>query len=54
VKTLTPFVEVLMAAYFAMAMVFAARAGHYVSMPFLALFFMGFAYVGVLSLHQTR
>jgi cellulose synthase/poly-beta-1,6-N-acetylglucosamine synthase-like glycosyltransferase len=54
VKTLTPFVEVLMAAYFAMAMVLAARAGHYVSMPFLLLFFMGFAYVGVLSLHQTR
>ncbi len=54
VKTLVPFIEVVMAAYFAVAMVFALRAGHYVSMPFLALFFMGFAYVGVLSLHQTR
>jgi cellulose synthase/poly-beta-1,6-N-acetylglucosamine synthase-like glycosyltransferase len=53
-KTLIPFVEVLFAAYFAMAMVIAMIAGHYVSMPFLFLFFMGFAYVGVLSLHQSR
>jgi cellulose synthase/poly-beta-1,6-N-acetylglucosamine synthase-like glycosyltransferase len=53
-KTLVPFVEVTMAAYFAVATVIAVRAGHYVSMPFLILFFMGFAYVGVLSLHQTR
>ena len=34
-------------------LVFAAVGGHYVSLPFLALFFVGFGYVGVLSLHQS-
>ena len=29
-------------------------AGHYVSLPFLLLFTLGFGYVGVLSLHQSR
>jgi cellulose synthase/poly-beta-1,6-N-acetylglucosamine synthase-like glycosyltransferase len=53
-KTLIPFVEVLFAAYFAVASVLAVFAGHYVSVPFLGLFCMGFAYVGVLSLHQSR
>ena len=53
-KTLIPAAEVLCAAYFAVAIVLAARAGHYLSMPFLLLFFLGFAYVGVLSLFQTR
>jgi cellulose synthase/poly-beta-1,6-N-acetylglucosamine synthase-like glycosyltransferase len=53
-KTLVPFVEVLFAAYFAMATVMAVIAGHFVSIPFLILFFLGFAYVGVLSLHQSR
>ncbi len=53
-KTLIPFVEVLFAVYFAAATVLAVIAGHYVSIPFLALFFLGFAYVGVLSLHQSR
>jgi len=53
-KTLIPFAEAFMAAYFAVALVVAYVAGHYVSLPFLLLFFMGFAYVGVLSLHQSR
>jgi cellulose synthase/poly-beta-1,6-N-acetylglucosamine synthase-like glycosyltransferase len=53
-KTLVPMVEVIMAMYFAVAMVCALLGGHYISMPFLALFFCGFAYVGVLSLHQSR
>jgi cellulose synthase/poly-beta-1,6-N-acetylglucosamine synthase-like glycosyltransferase len=53
-KTVIPMVEVLFAAYFALAIACAVRGGHYVSMPFLALFFVGFAYVGVLSLHQSR
>jgi cellulose synthase/poly-beta-1,6-N-acetylglucosamine synthase-like glycosyltransferase len=53
-KTLIPFAEVLLAVYFAFATIVAMVAGHYVSMPFLILFFMGFAYVGVLSLHQSR
>ena len=53
-KTLIPMVEIIMATYFALAMVFAVVGGHYVSMPFLALFFVGFAYVGVMSLYQAR
>ncbi|MCS6912050.1 MAG: glycosyltransferase family 2 protein [Myxococcales bacterium] len=53
-RTLIPAAEVLCAVYFAVAMALAARAGHYLSMPFLLLFFIGFAYVGVLSLFQTR
>ncbi len=52
-KTLIPFVEVLFATYFAGATVLAVMAGHYVSIPFLCLFFLGFAYVGVLSLRQS-
>lgn len=53
-KTIIPYVEVGMAVYFALAVVMAAVSGHYVSVPFMFLFFMGFAYVGVLSLFQTR
>jgi cellulose synthase/poly-beta-1,6-N-acetylglucosamine synthase-like glycosyltransferase len=53
-KSLIPYLEMLMAAYFVLAIVMAGVAGHYVSMPFLALFLMGFGYVGVLSLYQTR
>ncbi len=53
-KTIIPLVEVLFALYFAVALAFAAIGGHWVSMPFLALFLVGFAYVGVLSLHQSR
>jgi cellulose synthase/poly-beta-1,6-N-acetylglucosamine synthase-like glycosyltransferase len=53
-KTIVPFIEVLLAAYFIFAMVAASQAGHWAALPFLMLFFMGFAYVGVLSFHQTR
>jgi cellulose synthase/poly-beta-1,6-N-acetylglucosamine synthase-like glycosyltransferase len=53
-KTLIPAVEILFAGYFAVAIAFAAIGGHWVSMPFLAMFLVGFAYVGVLSLHQSR
>ncbi len=53
-KTVIPYVEVLFAIYFAVAVVLAMTFGHYMSVPFLVLFFMGFAYVGVLSLHQSR
>jgi cellulose synthase/poly-beta-1,6-N-acetylglucosamine synthase-like glycosyltransferase len=54
VKSLIPFVEVCFAIYFAAATVIAIVAGHYISVPFLLLFLMGFGYVGVLSVHQTR
>ncbi len=53
-KTIVPLVEMLFALYFVVAIVCAAIGGHWVSMPFLALFLVGFAYVGVLSLHQSR
>jgi cellulose synthase/poly-beta-1,6-N-acetylglucosamine synthase-like glycosyltransferase len=51
-RSVTPFIEVAMAGYFVVAMVFAVRNGHYVSMPFLALFLCGFWYVGWGSLWQ--
>ena len=35
-KSITPFIELTMAAYFAVAMAVAADHGHYLSMPFLA------------------
>lgn len=54
VKSLIPYIEVVFAAYFAFAIVVAANAGHYVSLPFLVLFCMGFGYVGMLSLYQSR
>ncbi|MCA9670003.1 MAG: glycosyltransferase family 2 protein [Myxococcales bacterium] len=54
VKTLIPYFELLMAAYFTLAIVIAIRGGHYVAMPFLLLFFIGFAYVGALSVFQRR
>jgi cellulose synthase/poly-beta-1,6-N-acetylglucosamine synthase-like glycosyltransferase len=53
-KTLIPFVEVIFAVYFAVASFVAVNAGHYISLPFMLLFTLGFAYVGVLSLHQSR
>lgn len=53
-KTIIPFIEVSFAIYFAIASVIAINAGHYVSLPFMLLFTLGFAYVGVLSLHQSR
>ena len=53
-KTLIPALEVGFAAYFALAIVLAMKNGHWMSLPFLLLFFLGYAYVGVLSLVQTR
>jgi cellulose synthase/poly-beta-1,6-N-acetylglucosamine synthase-like glycosyltransferase len=51
-KSITPFIEVALAAYFLEAMLVAFQHGHYLSMPFLALFLCGFGYVGVLSVWQ--
>jgi hypothetical protein len=53
-KTVIPYVELLMAGYFAAAIAVAARGGHFVSMPFLTLFMVGFLYVGTLSVFQRR
>jgi hypothetical protein len=51
-KSITPVIEVAMAGYFTAAMVVAFDNGHYLSMPFLALFLCGFGYVGCVSLWQ--
>ena len=51
-KSITPFIELGMAGYFAVAMAVAADHGHNLSMPFLALFLCGFGYVGWVSLWQ--
>ena len=53
-RTLIPAIEVGFAAYFALAIVLATMNGHWLSLPFLLLFFLGYAYVGVLSLLQRR
>ena len=37
-----------------MQLTVAMKNGHYLSMPFLLLFFVGYAYVGVLSVFQSR
>jgi cellulose synthase/poly-beta-1,6-N-acetylglucosamine synthase-like glycosyltransferase len=51
-KSLTPLLEMLMAAYFVVAVRIALQNGHYLSVPFLLLFLFGYAYVGVLSAWQ--
>jgi cellulose synthase/poly-beta-1,6-N-acetylglucosamine synthase-like glycosyltransferase len=51
-KSLTAFFEMLMAAYFVIAVRIAVTNGHYVSVPFLLLFLFGFAYVGAVSAWQ--
>jgi cellulose synthase/poly-beta-1,6-N-acetylglucosamine synthase-like glycosyltransferase len=51
-KSVTPFIELAMAAYFVVAIAVAFDHGHYLSMPFLGLFLCGFGYVGCVSLWQ--
>ncbi len=53
-KSLAPYIEVALAGYFAVAMWVAFDHGHYLSMPFLALFLFGYGYVGGASLLQGR
>jgi cellulose synthase/poly-beta-1,6-N-acetylglucosamine synthase-like glycosyltransferase len=51
-RSLGPYIEMAFAAYFAIALYVAYDHGHYLSMPFLALFFCGYGYVGGASLWQ--
>jgi len=51
-KSITPFIELAMAAYFVVAIGVAIDHGHYLSLPFLGLFLCGFGYVGWVSLWQ--
>ncbi len=51
-KSLTPFIELGLAAYFVVAIGVALEHGHYISVPFLMLFLCGFGYVGWGSVWQ--
>jgi cellulose synthase/poly-beta-1,6-N-acetylglucosamine synthase-like glycosyltransferase len=51
-KSLTPFIELGMAAYFMVALGVALQHRHYISVPFLLLFLCGFGYVGWGSVWQ--
>jgi cellulose synthase/poly-beta-1,6-N-acetylglucosamine synthase-like glycosyltransferase len=51
-KSVTPFIELGMAAYFVVAIGVALEHRHYLSLPFLGLFLYGFGYVGWVSLWQ--
>mgnify|MGYP006288430259 FL=1 len=53
-NSLVPYIEVAMGLYFLGAMGAAARGGHWVSMPFIFLFLMGYWYVGVASFLHRR
>jgi hypothetical protein len=51
-RSLTPTAELLMAAYFMVAVEVAIEHSHYLSVPFLLLFLFGFGYVGTVSAWQ--
>ncbi|HEY4393493.1 MAG TPA: hypothetical protein VGP64_05505, partial [Polyangia bacterium] len=51
-KSLTPYIELLMAGYFVLALGVAIDHHHYISIPFLCLFLCGFGYVGWGSVWQ--
>ena len=48
-----PIIELLLAAYFAFTMVYSFSMENYLTTPFLLLFFMGYSYMGTMSLFQT-
>jgi cellulose synthase/poly-beta-1,6-N-acetylglucosamine synthase-like glycosyltransferase len=51
-KSITPFIELGLAAYFVVAIGVAIDHRHFLSVPFLGLFLCGFGYVGWVSLWQ--
>jgi cellulose synthase/poly-beta-1,6-N-acetylglucosamine synthase-like glycosyltransferase len=53
-KSVLPYLELAMAAYYSFTLYAAVRAEHWLSIPFLFLFQLGFAYVGLMSLVQSR
>ena len=53
-KSLVPLIELAFAAYFIATIYVAVVGEHYLSLPFIALFFLGYLYVGVLSVYQRR
>jgi cellulose synthase/poly-beta-1,6-N-acetylglucosamine synthase-like glycosyltransferase len=48
-----PYVELVLAAYFAFTTVYSVRAENYLTLPFLLLFLIGYSYMGMMSLFQT-
>ncbi|MGH9359404.1 MAG: glycosyltransferase [Terriglobia bacterium] len=48
-----PFVELALAAYFLFTTVYSMTVQNYITTPFLLLFFVGYAYMGAMSLFQT-
>jgi hypothetical protein len=48
-----PYVELGLAAYFVFTTVYSFRVENYLTMPFLLLFFIGYSYMGMMSLLQT-
>jgi cellulose synthase/poly-beta-1,6-N-acetylglucosamine synthase-like glycosyltransferase len=52
--SLVPVIEILLGVYFLGTMAAAARGGHWISMPFIFLFLMGYWYVGITSLLHAR
>lgn len=53
-KSMMPLIEFAFAAYFIATIYVAIQGKHYISLPFLALFFFGYAYVALLSVYQRR
>ncbi len=53
-KGIVPFIELLFAAYFVVTIVIAYQGKHFISIPFLMLFLLGYLYVGVNSIYQRR
>jgi len=48
-----PYVELGLAAYFGFATAYSLRVENYLTIPFLLLFFIGYSYMGAMSLFQT-
>jgi len=49
-----PWVELLIGAYFALAIYYAVENENYLTVPFLVLFVIGYWYTGLMSLLQGR
>jgi cellulose synthase/poly-beta-1,6-N-acetylglucosamine synthase-like glycosyltransferase len=52
-RGLLPLLELASALYFLCAMLYAAHIGLWMTLPFLALFFFGYGYIGTMSLLQN-
>lgn len=53
-KSMLPLIEMAFALYFVATIYVAVVGKHYISLPFIALFLLGYLYVGTLSVYQKR